>query len=374
MFVSNPYIAGNPVFGQGKLIGRENIVRDVERMLRNPYAHAVVLFGQRRIGKTSVLLHLEQVLLTKQEYLPVYVDLQGNMRISLDEMSYGIAQKIALLTNTTLPERARFDLDGRFFRETFIPAVLNLNKRKGLIVLFDEFDMLDMPLSGHSHSSFFSFLWEWLDEAKGIQCVFVLGHRPEELSNETLSLLKAFRTYRISLLGQEESLSIVRRSEEDGSLKWADEARNWVWYWTRGHPFFTQLLCSEIWELCTDRTEVHPLPVDVDDVEEALEVALERGANQFQWIWESFPAAERLVAAAMASTADEVVTREMLNVILRQHGIHLPARELELAPENLLRWDILRQEEEGFCFAIPLFRLWVSAEKSLDRIRLESDS
>ncbi|MCP4397651.1 MAG: hypothetical protein GY801_10180, partial [bacterium] len=47
---------------------------------------------------------------------------------------------------------------------------------------------------------------------------------------------------------------------------------------------------------------------------------------------------------------------------------------LELAPENLLRWDILRQEEEGFCFAIPLFRLWVSAEKSLDRIRLESDS
>ena len=376
MFIPNPYIAGNPVVSQGKLIGREKIVRDVKRVLQNPYAHAMVLYGQRRIGKTSVLLHLEHNLLAVQEYLPVYVDLQEHVhsRLSVDELFYGLAQKIALLTTIPLPERKRFDPEGRFFREIFIPAALKLGKGKGLVVLFDEFDVLDMPRNRQSQASLFPFLWEWLDETRGLQFVFVMGRQPEELSCETLALFKAFRSCRISLLTQEESLTIIRQSEKDGSLKWANEARDWVWYWTQGHPFFIQLLCSEIWEICMDRVEEYPPPVDVDDVEEALESALERGANQFQWIWEGFPAAERIVAAAVASARDEIVTREMLNVILHEHGIHLLARELELSPENLIRRDVLRQKEEGFCFAIPLFRLWVRAEKALDRIKLELDS
>ena len=376
MFISNPYIAGNPVVSQGKLVGRESIVQDIKRALHNPYTHAMVLFGQRRIGKTSVLLHLEHSLLSRKEYLPVYVDLQEHVHanISVDEMFYGIAQKIALLTSTRLPEQERFDRQGHFFRETFVPAILKLSRRKGLVVLFDEFDMLEMPQNRESHASLFPFLWNWLNEAKGMQFVFVLGRRPEDLSSETLSLFKTFQACHISLLGRRESLAIIRQSEKDGSLDWTDEARNWVWYWTQGHPFFTQLLCSEIWEICMDRAGEDPPPVDVDDVEEALEVALERGANQFQWVWDGFPAAERLVAAAMASVADEHITREMLKVILAQHEIHLLVRELELAPENLLRWDILRREDDGFRFAIPLFRLWVKSEKALERIRIELDS
>jgi hypothetical protein len=354
MFIPNPYIAGNPVVSQGKLIGRETIVRDVERVLQNPHAHAMVLYGQRRIGKTSVLLHLEHMLLANQEYLPVYVDVQEHVhaRLSVDDLLYGLAQKIALLTHITLPERKRFDENGRFFRETFLPAALKLGKRRGLVVLFDEFDMLAMPRDRESHLSLFPFLSEWLDEIKEIQCVFVLGHRPDELSSETLAQFKTFRACRLSLLTQEESLALIRQSENDGSLNWTDEARDWVWYWTQGHPFFIQLLCNEIWEICMNRVEECPPPVDVDDVEEALEVALERGANQFQWIWEGFPPAERVVAAALASAKDEVVTRELLHIILQQNHIHLVARELELAPENLMRWDVLHQKEKGFCFAI----------------------
>lgn len=56
----NPYIAGNPIKDKDGFVGRDNIFRDVMQMLRHPGENAIVLFGQRRIGKTTVLLQLAQ--------------------------------------------------------------------------------------------------------------------------------------------------------------------------------------------------------------------------------------------------------------------------------------------------------------------------
>lgn len=53
---SNPYRAGNPVGGSPAFVGRADVLRGVQRVLENPHAYAIVLYGQRRIGKTSVLV------------------------------------------------------------------------------------------------------------------------------------------------------------------------------------------------------------------------------------------------------------------------------------------------------------------------------
>ena len=53
---SNPYIAGDPVSGQARFIGRADVLRDVLRTLRNPNTNALLLFGQRRIGKGATTL------------------------------------------------------------------------------------------------------------------------------------------------------------------------------------------------------------------------------------------------------------------------------------------------------------------------------
>jgi AAA+ ATPase superfamily predicted ATPase len=55
----NPYVAGNPVSDSSAFIGRADVLREVLRVLRRPQDNAIVLYGQRRIGKTSLLQHLE---------------------------------------------------------------------------------------------------------------------------------------------------------------------------------------------------------------------------------------------------------------------------------------------------------------------------
>ncbi|NOQ63910.1 MAG: AAA family ATPase [Methyloprofundus sp.] len=69
----NPYIAGNPVGNGGAFVGRADIMRDVLRIFSRHEENAIVLYGQRRIGKTSVLQYLKKSLSQDkaQAYYPI---------------------------------------------------------------------------------------------------------------------------------------------------------------------------------------------------------------------------------------------------------------------------------------------------------------
>lgn len=52
----NPYIAGAPVAEASMFFGREDVFDWIENSLAGRYAdHILVIHGQRRVGKTSVL-------------------------------------------------------------------------------------------------------------------------------------------------------------------------------------------------------------------------------------------------------------------------------------------------------------------------------
>ena len=68
----NPYIAGNPVGGGEAFVGRADVLREVLRSLDNPYENALVLYGQRRIGKTSLLQELATRVPLVGPFQPIY--------------------------------------------------------------------------------------------------------------------------------------------------------------------------------------------------------------------------------------------------------------------------------------------------------------
>jgi AAA+ ATPase superfamily predicted ATPase len=92
---TNPYIAGNPVGDSHAFIGREDILFAVRRVLKDPNQNAITLFGQRRIGKTSLLQYLENQLPQEGSYRTVYFDLQDRAAKSLEDVLVELAQTIA---------------------------------------------------------------------------------------------------------------------------------------------------------------------------------------------------------------------------------------------------------------------------------------
>ena len=74
----NPYMAGAPVLDEGLFFGRDPLI---DRILQTVHNNSLLLYGERRIGKTSIQHHikkrLEEIDDPIYEFFPVYVDLQG---------------------------------------------------------------------------------------------------------------------------------------------------------------------------------------------------------------------------------------------------------------------------------------------------------
>ena len=370
MFVlSNPYIAGNPVRGETLFVGRSDILREVQKLLRNPEANAIVLYGQRRIGKTSILFELEQQLAESGEYLPVYFDLHDKSDLSLSEILYRLAGQISRHVDGTIVDRDHFDKEGSFFRNDFLPGAVCPTSKK-LIFLFDEFDVLDRPYKGQVGATFLPYLRRWIARTCDVHFVLAMGRRPDELSAQVLNTFQQAQLRHVSLMDISESLAIVRQSEQNRSLYWSDSGIDRICYWTRGHPYLTQLLCSEVWEILYDEAPQQPPRAVAEDVDLAIEATLEQGANAFQWIWNGLTPAEKLALAAMAATGKSTVSRKAL----RYRGAGKFRRELEMAPESLLKRDLLRRSGDGYRFAIPLLQRWIVENKPVGRVRADLEN
>ncbi len=74
----NPYVAGGPIFDPDLFFGREPLV---QKILQTVHNNSLLLFGERRIGKTSLLHQVHRRLEALDDpdflFLPVYIDLQG---------------------------------------------------------------------------------------------------------------------------------------------------------------------------------------------------------------------------------------------------------------------------------------------------------
>ena len=74
----NPYVAGAPVMNDAMFFGRRQLV---DRILQTIHNNSLLLYGERRIGKTSIQHQLKRRLLEVDDpyfaFYPVYIDLQG---------------------------------------------------------------------------------------------------------------------------------------------------------------------------------------------------------------------------------------------------------------------------------------------------------
>ena len=103
----NPYISGEPVRRSDMFFGRRDMLQQIVSTLHN---NSIMLHGERRIGKTTVLYQLASALrqVSDPEYwfVPTYIDLEGTTEEQLFHM---LIEEIAH-TVEALPELTREQL------------------------------------------------------------------------------------------------------------------------------------------------------------------------------------------------------------------------------------------------------------------------
>jgi tetratricopeptide (TPR) repeat protein len=377
----NPYVAGAPLREEMGFFGRQDVLGWVAQELRNPATNALVLYGQRRIGKTTLLLQLQRTLPTAA-FLPVYFDLQDQATRPLGRVLADLADTAAERAGLKPPDSGAFDHEGHFFEHSFLPRFSRaLGEHCRPVFLLDEFDVLDrvaevaLPETAAS-KTLFRFLRSVMRENLRVAFVFVVGRRAEDLDLNFSSTFKASLVKEIWALDRESAEALVRQSEVNGTLRFTHEAVTRTLGLTSCHPYLTQLVCQRVWERAYARNPIEVPLIDVPSVEAAISDALEVGDQALVWLWNGLSPAEKIYAAALAEVAGEgeTISEDQIIRVLTAHATRLRTREVELAPHDLVDRRML--EDVGgqkYRFAVELFRRWVRQHKPLRSVKDELD-
>ncbi len=381
----NPYVVGNSVGGSSAFVGRDDILQEVHKVLRNPQQNTILLHGQRRIGKTSILRELEANLPKKGNYCPVFFDLLGKAHQPFQQVLQILANEISKMLEREPPV---FGNDPKTqFCKIWLPELLgDLCKETSLVLLFDEFDALDDDKSKQASDEFFCYLRDELLSVnpRKLNFVFVIGRNIDDLTNNiALSLFRCVLTKRVSLLNREDTIKLIHFSVKNKTLLWSGKAEEKVWQLTEGHPYLTQLLCFHIWNGFYDKNHTETPMADPAHIEKAVPDALENAHGALEWLWTGLQPAQKIVISALAEAGTCVISKEQLQDSLNEVGIQVQVPELEIAPRSLAEdWDLIESiEGKGYRFRVELLRRWIakykpfqSMKRELDRIQPEADS
>lgn len=383
----NPYIAGNPIRDAERFFGRQDIIDLISDELQNQQNNSWVLFGQRRIGKTSLLFKLARDL-PPDKYLAVYFDLQDKSTLLLGELLKELASVITEKAGLHLPI-INFDDKGLNFQKIFLPKLLeNIDKHK-VIILIDEFDVLDdeelelFPNSAKRQLN--PFLRRLISEEPRLGFVFVLGRYPEQIKDKKNlgATFKASLTKEIWLLTEPETNALIRLAEQNFTLKYQDAAVHHIYALTHGHPYLTQLFCQRLWQKAHEQDGLNAdIPTITEaDVNNIVSDVMEIGAMGLQWIWDGLQPAEKLFASALAEVLQpktKMVKGSHIRELISSFEARLSPGTIDEAPLDLKERRIIEVVtnaggEKLYCFAIEFFRLWIQEKLPLHQVKSDLD-
>ncbi len=368
--IVNPYIAGAPVTEQRMFFGRNDVFEWIQNSLTGQYAdHILVIHGQRRVGKTSVLKQLGNRLSSK--YIPVFFDLQGRTHTTLDRFLWWLARetvhvlKLERDIEIPMPEKEDFAKDLEYFENQFLADLRKVLPSQTLLLTFDEFDNLDeSKIEEELARPLIDYLRRLMGR-QGLNFIFSIGSSGRKLENMQAAYTNFFKTAlykKISFLSEEETRNLITRPVE-GVLEYERAAVDRVYSIASGHPYFTQLTCHELFARC-QRTEQRK--ITKSDVDAILEDVVERGTVNLKFVWDEASDIEKWGLTALAQL-DKTDNRSVADYLRKQH-IRFSETDLNSGLLHLREKDVLTSDNR---FVLHLLKLWLQKNRPIEQAREE---
>ena len=372
----NPYIAGNPVTGEAMFFGREDVFAFVRQALTGRHRdNVIVLYGQRRTGKTSTLYQMRRHL--DERYLCLYVDLHGLALNGIEGFLWDLANTITRALRKEYhiepPQlnRPEFMQDARaVFENEFLPQVWNVIGDRHILLMLDEAIRLQEQVeAGRMDRGVFEYLRHLIQHSNRLNFLFALGSGLEDMEKEYAFLFSVGLYKKISFLTRDAATALITQPVKDLYVI-EPSAVDHIFNITSGHPYFTQLLCHSLFNRWLQHRRAL---IRVDDVNETLDEVVERGLAVLKQVWEDSAPGERAVMAALASASGKrghPVGSAEIDRMWAQYHVTLPDRERINAIRSLIVRDVIVGEDK-YQFAVELQRLWIQKYERLEWVKEE---
>jgi len=366
----NPYIAGAPVTEARMFFGREDVFQWIENSIAGQYAdHILVIHGQRRVGKTSVLKQLGNRL--PKRYIPVFFDLQGRTHTTLVRFLWWLAREIVRVLKqdrgieVSLPDKEAFASDIEYFEHRFLPDLKPAIGNDTLLLTFDEFDNLEESEVKEELARPLTDYLRRLMGNGGLNFIFSIGSSGRKLENMQATYTEFFKTAlykKISFLNEDQTRNLVTRPVEK-LIEYDKHAVTRIYQLAGGHPYFTQLTCHELFAKCQQTDE---RIIKESDVESVLDDVVERGTVNLKFVWDEASDIEKWSLSALAQL--EKSDNRAIADYLRKNRVRFSETDLTSGLLHLREKDVLTAENR---FVIHLLKLWLKKNRPIEQAREE---
>jgi AAA+ ATPase superfamily predicted ATPase len=369
--IKNPFIYGARVSGDA-FCNREE---EVEELLEDIRARQhVILFSQRRFGKTSLVWKvLEEA--RKEGIIPVHVDLYPISTLGefIEEYAKAIARTLSTYEKATRLMKGLFSrlylsmgvdpagnpqwsvgFDRNREIETFdeaVSSVENYLKRKGKfgVVVFDEFQQitetngekierrLRTAIQTHEHV-----------------CYLFVGSKKHMIhdlfSNPNRPFYRIGKIFPLDKIAAADLRGFIEKRFNEAKVDIDVNAIEVIVETTECHPFYTQYLCHVLYDIMESRH------IRADDVPKAIDFLLYRESSAYMNTWDLLTNRQRQALVALSETVpgESPFRTEML----RRFNMSQPAVMIR-ALKSLVDKDIVDKEDGRYGIIDLFFKRWI---------------
>ncbi len=332
-FIAGPPLSPDRIENATLFKGRNDLAKLLAHDLDPNRSGVIIVFGQRRMGKSSLSHWLPQLLGT------------GTFVIRLD------FQQLSGEVHREHPHRCIVDTIGKHFPDVPAPPTTNpwresldwlraldaspaLDSRNVLIVIDEVERVEDGIRAGWCSTDFLDFLRAAGDSLRHIRILLLTGHPLHRLGSHWVDRLISSTTRSLEYLDPASAEELVRTPIPDFPDIYPDGGVERILEQTHRHPFLVQKTCDELVKYLNAQ---HQMKATSDDIDRTLAIVSEE--KLFQQLWNQCSVDEQRALQTLASASSA----------LRADG----------AMRTLAREGIVDMNGDSATIAVLLFRDWI---------------
>ncbi len=363
----------NPIRDKKDLYGRDSVLVDLELQVSNETS--TFLWGQKRVGKTSVLQVLASNLHERGDI--VCVVLRMGELASLHEGQLGHRVATRLVAALGLARETPLEEDFRAGLGRLVPFVEELERESGLkmLVIIDEFDDLNPAFYLGERGKQFVKALRSLSEV-GLTFMFVGSERMNSIYQSHSADLNKWINKTLDRIEVEADCEALITEPVAGKIEYERDAVKRIVDYCRGNPFYMHLVAGKVFQRCAQERRTFVGTSDFEYVRRS--VVRELGPTNFAHFWQDVPVLDpgekkrsvannclflacvaTLGSGGYESLEDLVAAQKQLGLEPRER---LPLQDLRDVQTRLLRRDVLMRQGGGGSgteLELPVFRDWL---------------
>jgi len=370
-----------PVSNDSDLVGRVETLDQLVAKARNRVMGSSFLYGQKRVGKTSIALALQAKLkkIDQGTYVVVYLEVGHFIDLMPEHTIENLGRNLCKAIMKSDERFAQLVIPNFYgalspFNE-FLDQATQCAPDKKFLFMLDEFD--ELPLVFFKSDSTIGnplFLTiRTISNQPHFSFLLIGGEGMEYVKSNMGGHLNKFESLRVDYFDKENHWNDFVDLVKTPITQWFDindDAINEIYYWTSGNPYFTNIICAHLYRMMVRKRDSH---ITSADVSESVTIALCKiDSNSVQHFWEggisntglsredaSLKRRKILLAIGEVARADGPLTVDKIATVGQKY--ELDKSTVELGLREFIRRQVLVPKADSFCFKVPLFQEWLKS-------------